>query len=116
MALSSGTRLGSYEVLDAIGSGGMGEVYRARDVSLNRLVALKLLPPAFAQDAERLARFAREARYGLVTEPSERAVRSGDERTAWFRRDPRLASIRDDPRFAQILASVEARRKTGGPR
>jgi Tol biopolymer transport system component len=57
-----GTRLGGYEVVAAIGSGGMGEVYRARDLRLERDVAIKMLPRAFAADADRLARFAREAR------------------------------------------------------
>ena len=61
MALTAGTRLGAYEVLSAIGAGGMGEVYRARDTKLGRDVALKLLPSSFAQDPERLARFKREA-------------------------------------------------------
>src|ERR1700730_15500885 len=62
MALSSGTRLGSYEVLSAIGAGGMGEVYRARDSKLARDVAIKVLPPNFVNDPERLSRFQREAR------------------------------------------------------
>src|SRR5262245_19922605 len=62
MALTPGSRLGSYEVASLIGSGGMGEVYRARDSKLNRDVALKILPEAFASDPERLARFRREAR------------------------------------------------------
>lgn len=57
-----GTRLGHYEILEAIGAGGMGEVYRARDVRLDRIVAVKVLPPQFAGDAERRARFEREAR------------------------------------------------------
>jgi Tol biopolymer transport system component len=61
MSLTSGTRLGSYEILGAIGAGGMGEVYRARDTQLNRDVAIKVLPALFALDAERLARFTREA-------------------------------------------------------
>ena len=61
MALSAGSRIGCYEVLNAIGSGGMGEVYRARDTRLKREVAIKVLPDAFANDAERLARFQREA-------------------------------------------------------
>jgi eukaryotic-like serine/threonine-protein kinase len=61
MTLSAGTKLGPYEIIAAIGAGGMGEVYRARDTRLGREVALKVLPEAFARDAERLARFRREA-------------------------------------------------------
>ncbi len=61
MALTTGTRLGPYEVIAAIGEGGMGEVYRARDTTLNRDVAIKVLPAAMASDPERLARFKREA-------------------------------------------------------
>jgi Tol biopolymer transport system component len=62
MALASGTRLGSYEVVEQIGAGGMGEVYRARDSKLGRDVAIKVLPEAFAHDADRLSRFQREAK------------------------------------------------------
>jgi eukaryotic-like serine/threonine-protein kinase len=62
MALSSGTHLGHYEILSPLGVGGMGEVYRARDTKLSRDVALKVLPPEFAADADRVARFEREAR------------------------------------------------------
>src|SRR2546426_5327260 len=61
MSLAPGARLGPYEILSAIGAGGMGEVYRARDTKLNRDVAIKILPEAFAQDSDRLARFKREA-------------------------------------------------------
>jgi hypothetical protein len=61
MALTPGTRLGSYEILGSIGAGGMGEVYRARDTKLNRDVAVKVLPTVFADDPERRARFEREA-------------------------------------------------------
>jgi serine/threonine protein kinase/Tol biopolymer transport system component len=61
MALGPGDRLGVYEVGDLIGAGGMGEVYRGHDTKLNRSVALKILPDAFARDADRLARFKREA-------------------------------------------------------
>ena len=60
-ALDPGDSLGSYEVLEFVGAGGMGEVYRARDANLNRDVALKVLPEAFASDSDRLARFKREA-------------------------------------------------------
>src|SRR5947209_1505407 len=61
MPLSAGTRLGPYEITSALGAGGMGEVYRARDTKLNRDVAIKVLPDLFANDPERLARFTREA-------------------------------------------------------
>src|SRR5579863_127713 len=61
MSLTSGNRLGPYEVLSPLGAGGMGEVYRARDTKLGREVAVKVLPAAFAQDADRMARFQREA-------------------------------------------------------
>src|SRR3989449_10590110 len=61
MALTSGARLGPYEILSALGSGGMGEVYRARDTKLARDVAIKVLPDAFAGDRDRLSRFQREA-------------------------------------------------------
>ena len=62
MALSPGTRLGAYEIVGAIGAGGMGEVYRARDTKLDRDVAIKVLPEAFAADPDRIARFQREAK------------------------------------------------------
>ena len=61
MPLAPGTRLGPYEVLAPLGAGGMGEVYRAKDTKLKRDVALKVLPPALANDSDRLARFQREA-------------------------------------------------------
>src|SRR5438876_3178378 len=61
LALTTGTRLGVYEVTAQIGEGGMGQVYRAHDTKLNRDVALKLLPDAFASDPDRLTRFTREA-------------------------------------------------------
>jgi serine/threonine protein kinase len=61
LALTPGTRIGPYEVLSSLGAGGMGEVYRARDTKLNRDVALKILSESFVLDADRLARFRREA-------------------------------------------------------
>jgi serine/threonine protein kinase len=60
--VNPGTRIGGYEIVTRIGAGGMGEVYRARDLKLQRDVAIKILPPAFAADADRLTRFEREAR------------------------------------------------------
>src|SRR2546426_7187918 len=62
MSLAAGARLGPYEILSAIGAGGMGEVYRARDTRLDRDVAIKVLPPEFSSDPDRLARFEQEAR------------------------------------------------------
>ena len=62
MPLDPGTTLGPYEILSPIGAGGMGEVYKATDTQLNRQVALKILPEAFATDPDRLARFQREAK------------------------------------------------------
>jgi len=61
MAIAPGMRFGPYEVAEPIGSGGMGEVYRATDTSLKRDVAIKVLPETFVTDANRLARFQREA-------------------------------------------------------
>ena len=87
MSLTSGKRLGDYEVIEPLGAGGMGEVYRARDTALGREVALKVLPEAFAADPDREARFEREARvlaalnhpniaaiYGLAREGSVTAL------------------------------------------
>jgi len=61
VSLTAGTKIGPYEILSALGAGGMGEVYRARDTKLNRDVAIKVLLPAVANDPDRLARFSREA-------------------------------------------------------
>src|SRR5262249_53257170 len=61
VALGPGTRLGTYEILSLLGSGGMGEVYRGRDTKLGRDVAIKVLPAAFVNDTGRVARFEREA-------------------------------------------------------
>jgi len=75
MALAPGSRVGPYEVLAPLGAGGMGEVYRARDARLDRDVALKVLPPAVAQDAERVRRFEIEARAtGALNHPAVLAV------------------------------------------
>ena len=62
MAILPGTRLGPYEILSAIGAGGMGEVYKARDTRLDRTVAIKVLPPSLANRSELRERFEREAK------------------------------------------------------
>jgi hypothetical protein len=98
MALSAGRRLGAYEIVASLGAGGMGEVYRAKDTTLNRDVAVKILPELFALDLDRVARFRREAqvlaslnhsnivriptarsfaRFRLTAESSRSGVRSG---------------------------------------
>ena len=91
MALVTGTRLGRYEVLAALGAGGMGEVYRARDTRLDREVAVKVLPDAVASDRDRLARFEREARaLARIEHPNILAIHdigeepAGDGRTTHF--------------------------------
>src|SRR5262249_4600819 len=74
-----GRRLGVYEILVPIGEGGMGEVYRARDTTLGRDVAIKLLPHAFTSDPDRLARFEREARVLAALNDPHIAAISGRE-------------------------------------
>ena len=71
MGLAVGKRIGGFEITGLLGSGGMGEVYRARDTKLDREVAIKVLPDAFAQDPERVARFQREAKtLALLSHPN----------------------------------------------
>ncbi|MGD0697638.1 MAG: protein kinase [Terriglobia bacterium] len=83
MVLTSGAQLGPYEILSPLGAGGMGEVYRARDTKLNREVALKVLPEAFAANAERMARFEREAQVlASVNHPNMAAIYGLEESTA----------------------------------
>ena len=62
MPLSTGTKLGAYQILEPIGAGGMGEVYVAEDTKLSRKIAVKVLPPEMAARPERLMRFEREAK------------------------------------------------------
>ena len=119
MALSPGTTLGVYEVLSAIGEGGMGEVYRARDTTLDRDVAIKVLPGAFASDPDRLARFEREAKvlaslnhpnighiYGL-----EASRTYPDSSSGWSKGSPPVRAIRTSSAFAvEHLVSARNRR------
>jgi serine/threonine protein kinase len=74
MALASGARLGPYEIILLLGAGGMGEVYRARDTRLNRIVAIKVLAASVAMDAECRERFEREAQtIAALNHPSDQA-------------------------------------------
>src|ERR1035438_5125531 len=86
MALNPGTKIGPYEIITAIGAGGMGEVYRARDARLGRDVALKILPPTFAQDVDRLRRSEQEARaVAALNHPNILAIHDfGEDRGAPF--------------------------------
>ncbi len=80
--LVAGTRIGSYEVVGTLGAGGMGEVYQARDTKLNRSVALKILPAAFASDPDRLARFKREAQVlAALNHPNIAAIYGFEDQT-----------------------------------
>ena len=129
MALEAGRKLGPYEILDAIGAGGMGEVYRARDTKLGREVAIKVLPEAFAQNEERLARFEREARllaslnhpniatlYGLEQSDGVQflvmELADGETLAERLRRGP--IPVEDTlPIFKQIAEALEAAHEKG---
>ena len=80
MPLTSGARLGAYEIIDALGAGGMGEVYRARDTKLGREIAIKVLPSDVAADTARLARFKREAQLlASLNHPNIAAIHGLDD-------------------------------------
>ena|SRR5688572_25061356 len=131
MALTPGTRLGPYEILAPLGAGGMGEVYRGRDTKLNRDVAVKVLPEAFAQDAERLVRFTREAQvlaslnhpniaaiYG-IEHPSTGSGQAlvmelveGDDLSALIARGP-IRLVKVLPIARQIAEALEAAHELG---
>jgi len=102
MALSSGVRLGSYEILEPIGSGGMGEVYRARDARLNRDVAVKILPALVAADPDRLARFKREAHVLASLNHSNIAAIYGFEEPAGMQ--ALILELVDGPTLADRIA------------
>ena len=104
MALSTGTRLGPYEVVALIGAGGMGEVYRARDTKLNRDVALKVLPDLFANDPERLARFRREAQVlASLNHPNIAHIHGLEESNGIL---ALVMELVEGPTLADLLANV----------
>ncbi len=106
MALEPGTRVGPYEVTAALGAGGMGEVYRARDTKLDRDVALKILPEAFVTDRERLARFRREARLlAALNHPNIAAIYGLEDSGE---RHALVLELVEGPTLAELLASRQA--------
>ena len=129
MALSPGTRLGAFQVVSLLGAGGMGEVYRARDTQLDRDVALKVLPDAFADDGERLHRFEREAKslaalnhpniaqvFGIITGEGRKApaiaMEFVDGRSLDELKGPMLVE-EALPILRQIAAALEAAHDSG---
>ena len=80
MALVKGSRVGSYEIQELLGKGGMGEVYRVRDTKLERDVAIKTLPQEFTSDPDRLARFTREAK--VLASLNQREERRGESNSS----------------------------------
>ena len=82
MTIAAGTRVGPYEITAPLGQGGMGEVYKARDTRLRRDVAIKVLPPLFASDPERMARFEREAQVlAALNHPNIAQIHGVEENT-----------------------------------
>ena len=129
MSLPPGTRLGPYEILSALGAGGMGEVYRAHDTKLHRDVAIKVLPESFAADPERFARFTREAQtlaalnhpniahiHGLEEQGAVRALVmelvEGDDLSAHVARGP-IPLAEALPIARQIVDALEAAHDLG---
>jgi|SRR5579859_4902754 len=82
MPLAQRDMIGPYEIVDLLGTGGMGEVYRAHDTNLSRDVAIKVLPAALAQDPDRLARFEREAKVLAAMDHPKIVIIHGLEKTA----------------------------------
>src|SRR5438445_9536865 len=110
MPLTTGTRLGPFEIVSPLGAGGMGEVYRARDTTLHRGVAIKVLLPAVANDPDRLARFKREAQVlASLNAPHIAAIYgfedSGDTHAL-------VLELVDGPTLADLIAA----RTLSGPR
>ena len=127
MTIGPGTRLGPYEIVGAIGAGGMGEVYRARDTKLDRDVAIKVVPDLFAADPERLSRFEREARtlaafnhpniaqvHGVIEQPPALVMEfvDGDDLATRIARGP-IPVEEAIPIAAQIAEGLEAAHERG---
>jgi eukaryotic-like serine/threonine-protein kinase len=125
MALTTGTRIGPYHILGALGAGGMGEVYRARDTKLDRDVAIKILPDSLAADPDRLVRFEREAKtlaslnhpniagiYGIESRALILELVEGEDLSAHVARGP-MPSAEALPLARQIAEALEAAHGAG---
>jgi eukaryotic-like serine/threonine-protein kinase len=111
MSIQTGTRLGSYEIDTAIGAGGMGQAYRARDTKLGRSVAIKVLPPTFANDPQRIARFEREAQLLAVLNHPHIASIYGFEESAGVRSPAHADRIAGEPQALDRHQAGRHRRK-----
>ena len=101
MVLTPGTRLGTYEIVASLGAGGMGEVYRAKDLRLGREVALKVLPADVASRPDRLARFEREARtVAGLSHPNIVVLHC-------YTGLPGFDPLRSEPRFSALMRRLE---------
>ncbi len=114
MSLTPGTRLGPYEIMSAIGAGGMGEVYRARDARLGRDVAIKILPDLFAADTDRVARFQREAQVLASLNHPHIAQIYGVEQHAGS--SALVLELVDGPTLADVIAGRSAAPSSELPR
>ena len=111
--MQPGTRLGGYEIVSALGAGGMGEVYRARDTKLGRDVALKILPTAFTNDPDRVARFKREAQVlASLNHPNIGAIYGFEESGALAVPRPRARRRRDAGRASRARGQAASRSTT----
>ena len=115
MSLTPGTSIGHYDVTALLGEGGMGQVWQARDTKLDRDVALKVLPEAFAADPDRLARFEREAKVlASLNHPNIGSI-YGLEEADWSRADAgRSHQAGADPARRGAADREADRRGTGG--
>jgi len=113
VTLAIGTRLGPYEILSALGAGGMGEVYRAHDGRLGRDVAIKVLPKAFTSDPDRLARFEREARVLAALNHPNIATIHGVEDSGGVR--ALVMELVPGPTLAEKIAGTGRRHRPGVP-
>ena len=113
MTIAAGTRVGPDEITAPLGQGGMGEVYKARDTRLQRDVAIKVLPPLFASDPERMARFEREARVlAALNHPNMAQIHGVEENTGVF---ALVMELVDGPTLASLIARRLPASASGAP-